>query len=83
MAQIEFPADPADNQTWTASNNIIYAWDGSSWTSVGANSITNATVSVGSSAPLTPSVGGLWYNTATAKLTVWYNNQWTDVRPNS
>ena len=78
---LEFPASPVNNQTYTASNNIIYVWDGSAWTSVGANTITNATVSVGSTAPSNPSVGGLWYNITTAKLTVWYNNQWTDVRP--
>ena len=80
---LEFPANPVLDQSFTASNNIIYIWGGSEWTSIGANTVSNASVSVGDSAPANPVIGNLWYNTTTAKLTVWYNNQWTDVRPAS
>ena len=80
---LEFPANPTLDQSFTASNNIIYIWGGSEWTSIGANTVSTASVSVGASAPTVPVIGNLWYNTTTAKLTVWYNNQWTDVRPAS
>ena len=78
---LEFPANPTTDQPFTASNNIIYIWSGSEWTSIGANTVSTASVAVGADAPVKPVVGNLWYNTTTSKLTVWYNNQWADVRP--
>ena len=80
---LEFPANPTQNQSFTATNNIIYIWSGSEWTSIGANTVSTASVSVGASAPTVPVIGNLWYNTTTSKLTVWYNNQWKDVIPAS
>lgn len=78
---LEFPAGPVLDQQFTAQNNIVYIYTGGEWTSIGANTVSTASVAVGSDAPVKPVVGNLWYNTTTAKLTVWYNNQWLDVRP--
>jgi len=43
---IQFPNSPSNGQTFTASNNIIYRWDGEKWTTIGsanANTDNNAT----------------------------------------
>ena len=80
---LEFPADPAQDQQFTAQNNIIYIYTGQEWTSIGANTVSTASVAVGDTAPESPVVGNLWYNTVTSRLTVWYDKQWADVRPMS
>ncbi len=83
MAALEFPASPTLNQNFTGTNGIVYVYDGSKWTSLGATTISNETVQVSASAPTGPAVGTLWYDTAAARLKVWYNGSWTDVRPSS
>ena len=76
---LEFPKNPTENQQYPAPNNIIYVYANSAWTSLGAITIGPASVYVGGSAPTTPDVGMMWFNTTLSKLTVYYNSQWTDV----
>lgn len=83
MPALEFPSPPTLNQTFTGSNGIVYVYDGSKWSSLGATTISNETASVGAVAPTGPAIGTLWFDTAAQRLKVWYSGSWIDVRPSS
>lgn len=95
MAALNFPPDPNDGASFTASNNITYVYTTNKWTSVGAivdnDPDAGFKVDVGDTAPLNPAIGNLWYNTNRGVMYVWYQDQdqsgtegqWTDVRPPS
>ena len=36
---LQFPAAPSLNQTFTASNNLIYKWDGEKWITLGSSAV--------------------------------------------
>ena len=95
MAALNFPPNPNDGESFTASNNITYVYTTNKWTSIGAivdnDPDAGFRVTVGNSAPLNPAIGNLWYNTNRGVMYVWYQDedqdgtegQWTDVRPPS
>ncbi|NBU72805.1 MAG: hypothetical protein EBS53_15410, partial [Bacteroidetes bacterium] len=63
---VSFPSNPTTGQTYTY-NSITWRYDGVSW----AKSVSatggggTATVTVGNSAPVSPSDGALWLNNET------------------
>ena len=81
---IQFPGSPAENDTFTASNQIVYVYDGQKWTSLGATVITNENAAVvTSTAPTNAVSGSLWYDTTAERLKVFVSGAWKDVRPSS
>ena len=91
---LNFPANPATNETYRGTNNIVYVWQSNRWTSIGSiveelPDEYQAAVTVGTEPPPAPLVGNLWYNTRTGYLFIWYRDedqagqdgQWVDVRP--
>lgn len=57
-----FPSNPTLNQTYSY-NGRVFVWNGVQWTAISAATSTAVPVFVSASAPLTPKVGALWYNT--------------------
>ena len=80
---LNFPVPSTQGETYNASNNIAYVWDGEKWTSLGSITMTQNVASVGTAAPTSPSVGSLWYDTTNSILKIYQSGQWTDVRPSS
>ena len=86
---LDFPTDVVNGTNFTASNGIVYQFDGKTsgspgyWTSVGALTSSNATVLIEPNAPLAPYSGSLWYDTTNSILKVYHNGSWKDVRPSS
>ena len=80
---IQFPTPSAVDETFTASNKIVYVWDGQKWTSLGATVISNENAAVTATAPTNPVSGTLWYDTTVERLKVFVGGAWKDVRPSS
>ena len=80
---LEFPVPSGVDETFTASNKIVYHWDGQKWTSLGATVISNENAAVSDSAPLNAVNGSLWYDTVADRLKVRVGGEWKDVRPTS
>jgi hypothetical protein len=80
---LEFPTPTAVDETFTASNNIVYVWDGQKWTSLGATIVSNENAAVTAAAPSNPVTGTLWYDTVAEHLKVYVNGTWKDARPSS
>jgi hypothetical protein len=76
-----FPLAPALNDTYAPVGGPVFTWDGVAWkgTSQGAP----VTVYVSDTAPLTPAIGQLWWNSATGTMAIWYADsdsaQWVQV----
>ena len=75
---IAFPSNPTTNQIFTANNNS-WRWNGEYWKSqTGA-----ASVYISDTAPATPVVGTLWFNSVSGKTFVYYSDadsvQWIEV----
>ena len=89
MAAIDMPPSPSMNQQYTASNGITYVWDGTAWTALGGGGGGGASISVGTTPPVDPAIGALWFDTDNGILYVWYvdegqtgtEGQWVDTRP--
>ena len=81
---LEFPVPSQNPETFTASNKIVYLWDGAKWTSLGATIISDENNAIiGASAPATNAEGTFWYDTVAGHLKVLVNGTWKDVRPSS
>ena len=80
---LEFPTPGAVDETFTASNKIVYVWDGQKWTSLGATVVSNENAAIGADAPTNAVLGTLWYDTIAERLKVYVNGAWKDVRPSS
>ena len=80
---IQFPANPAVDTHYYASNKIQYVWDGEKWTSLGAITMSSGIVNVGADEPTNAVVGLLWYDTTAEKLKVRVGNAWKDAHVGS
>jgi len=90
MAQIDFPNSPINGQTVTV-NGVVYTYDStkSRWnrtvniSSGGGGG--GASVTVGTTAPTSPSNGDLWFDSEDLLLYMYYadgsSNQWVQVVP--
>lgn len=73
---IQFPSNPSTGQTYTY-NSITWNYDGVSWAKSTTGSA--ATVTVGNSAPVSPSDGALWLNNETSDVAVYFNGGWSAI----
>ena len=81
---LEFPSPTQVPETFTATNGIVYKWDGDKWTSLGATIISDENNAIiGAAAPATTVNGTFWYDTVAGHLKVLVNGTWKDVRPSS
>ena len=81
---LEFPYPATPEQQFTATNDIVYVYDGAKWTSLGATIVSDENNAIiGASAPLTAANGSFWYDTVAGHLKVLVNGTWKDVRPSS
>ena len=94
MAVLTFPANPSNNDLYTAENDVVYIYQTNKWTSIGAvtegvNIQTLNVISMGPNPPSNPQNGNLWYNETNGYLYVWFVDedqvspagQWVDTRP--
>lgn len=89
MAQIDFPNSPINNQTVVV-NGVTYTYDSAKnrWNrtvSIGGGGGGGASVTVGTTAPASPSNGDLWFDSTDLLLYMYYadgsSNQWVQVIP--
>ena len=89
MATLDFPpnlanpTEPSSGDQYTGPNGIVYVYDGSKWTSLGATIVTSESAAVGATAPSSPLNGQLWYDTTVERLKIFIGGSWKDVRPSS
>lgn len=73
--------DLEDVSTSSPSNGQVLAWNGSAWAN--ATPSAAASVTIGDSAPSSPSSGDLWWESVTARLKIYYtdtdSSQWVDA----
>lgn len=92
---IEFPANPSDEDSFVA-NNVTYIYDGTlgvwniySGTTYngGFGGSGGASVTIGDSAPTSPSNGDMWWESDVGRLKIYYDDgdtaQWVDATPTS
>jgi hypothetical protein len=92
---IEFPANPSDSDSFVA-NNVTYIYDGTlgvwniySGTTYngGFGGSGGASVTIGDSAPTSPSNGDMWWESDVGRLKIYYDDgdtaQWVDATPTS
>lgn len=92
---IEFPANPSDQDSFVA-NNVTYIYDGTlgvwniySGTTYngGFGGSGGASVTIGDSAPTSPSNGDMWWESDVGRLKIYYDDgdtaQWVDATPTS
>ena len=79
-----FPNTPSTGQTYTPSGGPTYTWDGTAWKAISQG--VPVTVYVSDTAPPSPAVGQLWWNSTTGNMCVWYADpdsaQWVQVSGN-
>lgn len=68
---IVFPASPAQDQQYIASNNVLYTYDGSKWVSNLPESQTGP-ANPGINPPSNPVNGVMWWDTVSGNLYVYY-----------
>jgi len=82
MAAIDFPASPALDQVFNASNGSTYQWNGTVWIPTG---VSGSQIVMGDTPPATPNPGQLWFNSALGQLFIWYSDgtssQWVPTNP--
>lgn len=75
---LNFPNSPQTNDT-VSFNGKVYKWDGEKWISL--TPLTSSTTS--DTAPLTPAVGDLWFNSTNLTLYIYYDDgdsqQWVNA----
>ena len=82
---LDFPTDVPNGTNYTASNGIVYQFNGKSvfspgyWISVGALDENNPAVIMEPNAPLAPYNGSLWFDTQNDVLKVYVNGQWKNA----
>jgi len=86
----DFPSSPTDGQVFTAPTGYVYVFATPVWklqTTSAAGPVGPAGpaqfVSISDSAPSSPTVGQLWWNSTNGNLFIWYNDgsssQWVQV----
>lgn len=78
---IDFPNSPTVGQSFT-SNNRTWVWNGNTWRSQGtAFGPTGpaGSFSVGTTPPLNPSEGTMWYNSDNSRMYIYYDAVWVEV----
>lgn len=86
-----YATTPISFPSQTGNDGKVLTTDGSSlgWTTLDISDLTDTTnllnaealVSVGSSAPASPVVGKLWYDTVSGRMYIFYDSQWVDANP--
>jgi hypothetical protein len=72
---IDFPNSPTIGDTFTVGNRT-WEWNGTKW-SLQTTAIENFTVS--DTAPNSPTVGDLWFNSSNAATYIYYDSAWVEV----
>lgn len=95
MSKVSFPVNPQENDLFTV-NNIIYQYSGGRWKNVSLGSLLSSVTSyinnaveiakqihVSGTAPVTPSIGSLWWDSEDGRLKIYYYDgssyQWVDT----
>lgn len=84
-AQFNFPDAPTVDQIITGPGGQQMKWDGTKWVAMlGGGGGGAATVTVGPTAPASPTNGALWFNTTNVQMYIWYStgtgsSQWAPV----
>lgn len=81
-----FPLNPSNGAIHTVGatefvyNSSTNQWKGAITLSVGSGS-SGGSVSIGNTAPTSPSVGQLWFDESIGRLFIWNSSAWIDVSP--
>lgn len=79
----DFPSSPTVDQIVTGPAGQQMKWDGSKWIAMLGGGGGAATVTVGPTAPASPTNGALWFNTTNVQMYIWYSSgtssQWAPV----
>lgn len=72
---------------WDSINNLLYVYENGQWVAAGGGAGGGSTsVTVGSSAPGSPTGGDLWWDDVSGRLYIYYtdvdSSQWMDASPN-
>ena len=68
---IDFPNNPTLNQEYTV-NGVTWKWNGTVWDVVSGGS----GFRVSNTAPPSPALGDLWYESDSGEMFIYYDNQW-------
>ena len=71
---IDFPASPSTNDTHTV-GTTVWSWNGTYWGRSGNTSKFSAS----DTAPSSPSLGDLWYESDTGKTFIYYDSTWVEL----
>lgn len=69
MAAVDFPSSPVTGQTFGN-----WVWDGMKWTAHSSATTSALVVLISDTAPPTPQVGNLWFDSVKLGLYVWYDD---------
>lgn len=84
MSGFNFPNSPTDGQTFTPiTGGHTYVFGAGVWKVVTGTVIANATISISDTAPTTPDVGQLWWESDSGNMFIWHDDgntqQWVQV----
>ena len=72
----DFPASPTAGQEFTPSGGVTYVWESPRWLVKAAPS----SASISGTAPASPVLGQIWWDTATKTLSIWSGSAWEPVQ---
>ena len=77
----DFPTSPTSGQVYTPAGGPSFSWDGTAWK--GTSSGMPVTVYVSDSAPISPALGQLWWDSDSGNMYIWYvdanSSQWVQA----
>lgn len=75
-----FPTAVSGDLYFNSAENIVYAFNGTSWIRLNR---ANGYVTLSATAPVSPEVGDMWFDTTSSTLLVYYSSAWQPVSTNT
>lgn len=73
---LDFPSAPAVGDTYTGPSGQVWLWDGVKWSAAPSGGPAGGVI-VSDTAPASPAVGALWWDTVSLKLYMWTGDEWS------